>query len=261
MTQEQSIRVKELLLKTGAYIKAQSVNITPLSGEEKALHDPVSHVDKTAEKMLVEGLSHIIPEAGFIAEEGTGEPIKNGYNWVVDPLDGTLNFLHGIPVYSISVALAHNNDLISGFVYEINRDEMFFANEGKGAYCNDRKITHSAVDKMSDSLFATGLPFRDYSFVDPYIGLLKDVMFNTRGIRRMGSAAVDLCYTAIGRFEGYFEYALKPWDIAAGIVIAREAGCIVTDFSGNKDNWSGSNILAVNPQLYNEMSTFVNNHF
>lgn len=261
MTTAQSNQVKELLINTGAYIKEQSKTITPLSGEEKALHDPVSHVDKTAEKMLVEGLRAILPEAGFIAEEGTGKANEIGFNWVVDPLDGTLNFLHGIPVYSISVALAKNNDLIAGFVYEINRDEMFTAIKGEGAYCNRKKISHSAVDRMSDSLFATGLPFRDYRFVDPYIGLLKDVMFSTRGIRRLGSAAVDLCYTAAGRFEGYFEYALKPWDIAAGIVIAREAGCIVTDFAGKEDNWSGSNILAVNPQLYNEMSTFVNNHF
>jgi len=253
--------INKIVIAAGKYIRKESKHIRPNDGKDKAYHDPVSFVDHRAEELLVNGLSSLLPDAGFIAEEGTGERNPDGYNWIIDPLDGTLNFLHGIPMYSISVALAENEHLLSGVVYEITRNEIFYAERGTGAYCNGKAIRHSNILTMENSLFATGFPFRDYSRINQYLSLLQLMMNETKGIRRMGSAAVDLCYTAAGRFEGYFEYGLKPWDIAAGIVIAREAKCIISDFQENENNWSGEDILAVNPYLYHEFVNFVHKHF
>ena len=254
-------RVEQIVLKTAEFIRQEAKNITSIESIDKAFHDPVSYVDKTAEQMLVEGLSELLPEAGYIAEEGTGSKKPNGYNWIVDPLDGTLNFLHSIPIYSVSVALAYKTELLLGVVYEINGNELFSARKGYGATCNGSPISVSQTTDIQNSVWATGFPFRDYGRVDAYLSLLKDIMYNTKGIRRLGSAAVDLCYTAAGRFDGYFEYGLNPYDIAGGIVVVREAGGIISDFQGDKNNWSGIDIIASNNTLYPEIITFVRNNF
>ena len=255
------LAVEQIVLKTGEFIRREAGKVTSIKSTDKAFHDPVSYVDKTAELMLVEGLSKLLPEAGYIAEEGTGSKNGDGYNWVVDPLDGTLNFLHNLPIYSISVALAYKTELLLGVVYEINNNELFSALKGNGATCNGKPISVSQTTDMHNSIWATGFPFRDYNRIDAYIKLLKEIMFNTKGIRRLGSAAVDLCYTAAGRFDGYFEYGLNPYDIAGGIVVVRESGGFISDFQGDKNNWSGVDIIASNIVLYPEIITFVRKHF
>ena len=219
----------------GGYIRQEAQNFDHHIVEEKGLNDLVSYVDKTAEKKIVEGLKEILPEAGFITEEGTAGYTEEEYRWVVDPLDGTTNFTHGLPVYAVSIALMHEEELVVGVVYEINKDEMFSAAKGQGAWLNGKPIRVSGREKLSESLLATGFPYYNFEKMSSYLKILNEFMQKTHGLRRMGSAAVDLAYVACGRFEGFFEYNLNAWDVAAGSLIVKEAGGEVTDFNlGNK---------------------------
>ena len=219
----------------GAYIRKEASNFNYHIVEEKGLNDLVSYVDKTAEEKIVQGLKEILPAAGFITEEGTAGYAEEEYKWIVDPLDGTTNFTHGLPVYAVSIALMHHDELVVGVVYEINKDEIFSATKGNGAWLNGVPIRVSGREKLSESLLATGFPYYDFEQMAAYLKILNEFMQSTHGLRRMGSAAVDLAYVACGRFEGFFEYNLHAWDVAAGSLIVKEAGGEVTDFSlGNK---------------------------
>lgn len=246
--------VVELVREVGIQIKIEEQRISEEDIEVKSLNSLVSYVDKMAEEHLVKGLSELLPEAGYIAEEGTSDKKGERYNWIIDPLDGTTNFLHKLPVYSVSVALQDKEEIILGVVFEINRDECFYGWKNGGAFLNNQPIKVSSNSELKDSLLATGFPYYDYERVDAYFGLLKDLAHNSRGIRRMGSAAVDLVYVACGRFDAFFEYSLHPWDVAAGALIVKEGGGTICDFSGN-DNWLfGKEILASNPVIYNAIS-------
>ena len=204
----------------GAFIKHEASFFNrAASTEYKGLNDLVSFVDKTAEKKLVESLSSLLPGSGFIAEEGTSNIKGDQYNWIIDPLDGTTNFIHGLPVFAISVALMEGEKVKMGVVYEINRDECFYATEGGGAFCNEKPISVSKAGGLGEALLATGFPYYDFDKMENYLGILRTFMQKTHGLRRMGSAAVDLAYVACGRFEGFFEYNLKPWDVAAGTLL------------------------------------------
>lgn len=242
----------ELIKQIGVFIQQESLVFKTSSIEKKGFNDLVSYVDKQAEKQLVDGLTNIFPEAGFIAEEGTSSIRGEEYNWIIDPLDGTTNFTHGVPVYAISVALVQGDEIVLGVVHEVNRQECFHAIKGGKAYCNDQKINVSPVDQLGDSLLATGFPYYDFGQMDKYLQILNQFMQSTHGLRRMGSAAVDLVYVACGRFEGFFEYNLNAWDVAAGAFIVQQASGRVTDFSGGNDYIFGREILAgcaVHPQI------------
>jgi myo-inositol-1(or 4)-monophosphatase len=228
----------------GAYIRIEATRFEHHAVEEKGLNDLVSYVDRTAEKKIVLGLRNILPEAGFIAEEGTAGYNKEEYRWIVDPLDGTTNFTHGLPVYAISIALMYLDDLVLGVVYEINKDEMFWAVKGRGAWLNEARINVSKRLKLNDSLLATGFPYNNFEHVEVYLKILNEFMQSTHGVRRMGSAAVDLAYVACGRFEGFFEYNLNAWDVAAGSLIVQEAGGTITDFRLGDDFLFGREIIA-----------------
>lgn len=230
----------------GAFVKHEQASFQSSSIEYKGHNDLVSYVDKESENKLVAALAKLLPEAGFIAEEGTTDKKGEEYNWVIDPVDGTTNFIHGLPVFAISVALMKGEELILGVVYEINKDECFYAIKGGKAYCNGKLIQVSKHQYLKDSLIATGFPYYDFGKMDVYLSILKDFMKYSHGVRRLGSAAVDLVYVACGRFEAFFEYNLKPWDVAAGILIVQEAGGIVTDFTNGNDIISGKEILAAN---------------
>ncbi len=243
-TQQLMPKVLSLIGKVGGYIREEATKFDYHLVEEKGLHDLVSYVDKTAEEMLVTGLKQILPEAGFIAEEGTAAHSGEAYRWVVDPLDGTTNFAHGLPVYAISVALMHADALIAGVVYEINRDEMFWATDNGGAWLNGQRIQVSDRARLSESLLATGFPYYEFSQMDTYLKILNEFMHLTHGLRRMGSAAVDFAYVACGRFEGFFEYNLNAWDVAAGSLLVQEAGGRVTDFRLGRDYLFGREIIA-----------------
>jgi myo-inositol-1(or 4)-monophosphatase len=214
--------------------------------ENKGLHDLVSYVDKASEKRIIEELSKLLPDSGFIAEEGTSDKHGERFNWVIDPLDGTTNYIQGVPVYAVSIALLDGDELVLGVVYEVGRDECFYAWKNGGAFLNGEPIHVSERGDIHDSLLATGFPYNDFSKLNQYLEFLKWTMTHARGVRRLGSAATDLAYVACGRFDAFWEYDLKPWDVAAGTVIVKEAGGTVTDYKGGNDYLFGREIVASN---------------
>lgn len=253
--------VCKLTKQVGMFIKSERLKFSTESVEIKGKNDFVSYVDKTAEQKLVEGLALLLPESGFIAEEGTSSKKGEIYNWIIDPLDGTTNFIHGIPCFAISIALTRNNKLVLGVIYEINLDECFYAWEGSKAYLNEKEISVSKTQKLSDSLIATGFPYYNYARQDEYMELFKHFMKNTRGLRRLGSAATDLAYVACGRFDGFYEYSLRAWDVAAGAFIVQQAGGTVTDFQGNDNYIFGEEIVAGNKACFDEFLGSVKTYF
>ncbi len=252
--------VVNIAKKVGEFIREERINFNYEDVEIKGLNDLVSYVDKTSEKRIVEQLSELLPVAGFIVEENTRNEIKD-YNWIVDPLDGTTNFIHGIPSYAISIALEFKGDIILGVVYEVSQDQCFWAYTNSGAFLNGKKIMVSSRKTLSDSLIATGFPIYNFSRIEPFINTLTYLMKHTHGIRRIGAAAVDLCYLACGRVDAFFEYNLNAWDVAAGALIVKEAGGIITDFSG-KENWLfGKEIVATNMHLKEEFEGVIRQNF
>lgn len=255
---EQAVPV---IKRAGQFIREQLGNVKTGDIEVKALNSLVSYVDKNAEERLVEGLSKILPEAVFLTEEETVETQEGTYRWIIDPLDGTTNFLHQLPVFSVSVALQHNNDLVVGIVYEVNQDECFYAWQNGGAYLNGQRISVSSTQTLSDALIATGFPYYDYDRMASYIEVLKYFMQHTRGIRRLGSAAVDMAYVACGRFDTFYEYSLNAWDVAGGIVLVKEAGGQVTDFKGQDNYLFGKEMIASNSGLFEEVKKLILSNF
>lgn len=233
----------------GAFIASQTKEFNSSMIENKGLHDLVSYVDREAEKMIIENLSLLLPEAGFIAEEGTSTKRGDTFNWVIDPLDGTTNFMQGIPVYAVSIALMHKDELVLGVVFEIGRQECFYAWKEGGAYLNGVKIRVTDKSDMHQALLATGFPYSNFERLDAYMEFLKWALEHSRGVRRLGSAATDLAYVACGRFDAFWEYDLKPWDVAAGALLVLEAGGKVSDFRGNADYVFGKTIIASNGLL------------
>lgn len=222
----------------------------------------VSYVDKEAERRLVRVLANVLPQAGFITEEGTVEQShSNEYNWVIDPLDGTTNFLHGLPIYAISVGLTRNQVPVLGVVYHVVRNECFHAIEGDNAYCNGRVIHTSKIATLQESLLATGFPYYHSEKKEQYLEIIKDFLEKSHGVRRLGSAAIDLAYVACGRLEGYFEYNLNAWDVAAGILLVKQAGGIVTDFKGGDNCVFGGELCAANGLIQREMLDVVRHHW
>lgn len=253
--------VRSLCEQTAAFIKTEAEKFKSSDIEHKGLHDYVSYVDKNAEKLIVQDLQKLLPQAGFIVEENTIDKSCAEYCWIVDPLDGTTNFIHGIPCYSISIALMKNQKIVLGVVYEINLKECFYAWEGSAAYLNDTRIMVSSTKKLTDALLATGFPYQDYKHLDKYLDFLKYLMKESRGVRRLGSAAVDLAYVACGRFDGFYEYGLNPWDVAAGAFIVQQAGGYVGDFSG-KDNFIfGKEIIASNSHIAQDFQSNLQSFF
>jgi myo-inositol-1(or 4)-monophosphatase len=239
-----------VVTQAGRFIKAEAIKFDRSATEYKDVNNLVSYVDKEAEKILVSGLRHILPQAGFITEEGTVAEEKNPEElyWVIDPLDGTANFIHGLPVYCVSVGLVRGKTPIAGVIVHLGTDELFYGWQGGGAWLqhNDtlKKLQVSSAKTVSEGLFATGFPYYKFEKQDRYLKILEVLMQRCHGLRRMGAAAIDLAYTAAGRFEGFYEYNLKSWDMAAGTLLVREAGGIVTDFSGG-DNWLfGGDVVA-----------------
>lgn len=254
-------KVCALTLETGRFIQEQKTKLKAFTVEEKSFNNLVTNVDKESELRLVKGLSDIIPDSGFIAEEGSGTQNNHDYQWVIDPIDGTTNFIHGLPCFSISIALRHKGKCVLGVVYEINQNELFHTSLGRPAFLNGSEIHVSQRPSLSSSLLATGFPYDDFSRFDGYLEVFTALAKTTRGLRRMGSAAVDLAYVACGRFEGYFEYALHPWDVSAGAFLVQQAGGKVTSFSGDDSYDTGKEILATNKDVHPELLTLMKKHF
>ncbi len=229
--------------------------IENLQVSKKGTADFVSTADKKSEKTLVYELTKARPNYDFLLEEGgeiKGSDTSN--RWIIDPLDGTTNFLHGLPHFSISIALERDGEPFAGVIYEPVSDQMFTAERGQGAYLNNHRIRVSARGSLDVALFATGIPFAGRAGHSLFLQQLEAVMAETSGVRRFGSAALDLAYVAAGRFEGFWETGLHPWDIAAGIVLVREAGGFVTDMDGRNGMMKSGEIIAANDQLHGTMS-------
>lgn len=254
-------QVTEVAKQAGDFIRQERKTFAPDKIEYKGLNDLVSYVDKTAEKIIVEGLRKILPEAGFITEEKTTTTVGERYNWIIDPLDGTTNFIHGIPSFSVSIALKEYDELVAGVVYEINLDECFYAWKDAPAYLNGNEIRVSKNLTVADSLLATGFPYYDFGKQAAYIKLFADLMKSCHGLRRLGSAAVDLAYTACGRFDAFYEYNLNSWDIAAGIVIVKQAGGQIVNFKGGAEVLDTRELLATNGNITEEMLATIEKYF
>ncbi len=259
--QEICLKVTGICKVVGGFLSNEITKINDEYIEIKGKHDFVTYVDKASEKMLVEELSKLIPSAGYIAEEGTSTKIGEEFNWIIDPLDGTTNFIHGIPLYAISIALKQNDEIVIGVVYEINLNECFYAWKGGNAYLNDIIINVSTTKLINDSLIATGFPYYDYSRLDSYMNIFTYLLQNSRGVRRLGSAAVDLAYVACGRFDAFYEYGLRPWDVAAGAFIVQQAGGVNTDFNGGDNYIFGKEIISCNKNMNADFSDLIKGFF
>jgi len=253
--------VTEIAKQAGDFIRQERKNFSPDKIEYKGLNDLVSYVDKNAEKIIVAGLEKLLPEAGFITEEKTTTKTGERYNWIIDPLDGTTNFIHGVPTYSVSIALKEYDELVSGVVYEVNLDECFYASKDTPSYLNGNEIKVTNTDQLKASLIATGFPYYDFGKQGAYMGLFTELMRSCHGLRRLGSAAVDLVYTACGRFEAFYEYNLNAWDIAAGVLIVRQAGGEVVNFSGGNEVMNTRELLATNGKITKEMLGVIHKYF
>jgi myo-inositol-1(or 4)-monophosphatase len=245
----------------GKFILNERINFNQQSVEKKGPNDFVTYIDKKSEEMLVEKLGKLLPESGFITEEKTSVKRGNEYNWIIDPLDGTTNYIHGMPCFCISIGLLQNNELVLGVVHELNLDECFYGWKKGGAYLNGNRISVSENKSLEDSLLATGFPYLNFDKIKPYMEIFDYCMRHTHGLRRLGSAAADLAYVACGRFEGFYEYGLNPWDVAGGALLVKEAGGIVTDFKGNENYLFGEEIIATNSKIAAEFLEVVKSKF
>jgi len=261
MHQQLCNQIINLSKEVAKFMREEQKNFTESKVEIKSLNSLVSYVDKTAEKIIVDRLSALLPEAGFIAEEGTSTKIGKEYNWIIDPLDGTTNYIHGLPTYAISIALKKHDKIVLGVVYEVGMNECFYAFGNGKAYLNGTEINVNKNTQLKKALVATGFPYYDFSQNDAFYKCLKTLTQTTRGIRRLGTAATDLAYVACGRFDAFFEYGLSPWDVAAGAYIVSQAGGVVCDYS-NGENWLfGKEIIASSTPLFNDFSDIIFKNF
>jgi myo-inositol-1(or 4)-monophosphatase len=245
--------------KAGAIINRASLDLDLLRVTSKGHADFVTEVDKAAEQAIIETLAHAYPDHGFLAEEsGAHRPEKSSdHTWIIDPLDGTTNFIHGFPQYAVSIACQHGGQITQAVIYDPSRNDLFTATRGRGAFLNDRRLRVSKRTQLKDCLMATGFPFRELDRVDDYLKLFKRVNACTAGIRRPGAAALDLAYVAAGRFDGFWEYNLKPWDMAAGALLVIEAGGLIADDQGKADYLESGNVVCGAPKIFEQLLRMV----
>ena len=245
--------------RAGSIITRASEDIGSLTINDKGYNDFVTEVDLASEKEIIRVLKASYPDHAFLGEE-SGLTHQADNIWIIDPLDGTTNFLHGFPQYCISIALEQKGEITQAVIYDPNRNDLFTATKGQGAYLNQRRMRVSNKSKLKESILGTGFPFRDFQHLPVYLKIFEEVVRGTSGVRRPGSAALDLAYVAAGWFDGFFEINLSKWDIAAGGLLVTEAGGIVSDFS-EKDGWLESgNIVAANPKIYEPLIKIIQSH-
>ncbi|MBC7940077.1 MAG: inositol monophosphatase [Chitinophagaceae bacterium] len=238
-----------------AIINRAALDLEVLKVGNKGPNDYVSEVDRAAETAIIDVLLEAYPGHAILAEEsGRERGAKHSeYLWIIDPLDGTTNFIHGLPIYAVSIALAHRGVVQQAVVYDPTRNDMFFASRGRGAFVNDRRLRVSKRIRLSDSLIGTGFPFRKGDNFKRYVKMFEEVMQSCAGLRRPGAAALDLCYVAAGYYDGFFETGLSPWDIAAGSLILTEAGGLIGNFTGEADYLYQREVVAGNPKVYGQL--------
>jgi len=231
-------------------------NLGKISNDDidiKQRSDFVTYVDRESEQLIITTIKDVFPGHHFLAEESLKDTSGHEYRWIIDPLDGTTNFIHSYPAFSVSIALEHNNEIILGVIFDPQKNELFTAEKGKGAFLNGQPFKVSKITDINSGLVTTGFPFKRKELIDPYLKLFKNILFRVSDIRRAGSAALDLAHLACGRCEAFFEIGLSPWDIAAGVIMIKEAGGIVTDFGGGTDFMRTGNIVAGTPVIHPEI--------
>lgn len=233
-------------------INRASGNLDRIPVQDKSCHDFVTEVDRAAEVAIIEVLHEAYPKHAILAEE-SGATGASDFVWIIDPLDGTTNFLHGLPQFAVSIALAERGVLTQAVVYDPSRNELFSATRGSGAFLNDRRLRVSKRTKLGESLIGTGFPYRDFTHADAYIDIFRELIRSSAGLRRPGSASLDLAYVAAGRYDGFFELGLKPWDIAAGALLVTEAGGLVGDLEGENRFLESGHILAGAPKIFAQL--------
>lgn len=238
--------------KAGKVMLRHLDRLSTVSVSAKSRNDFVSEVDRAAEAEIVDVIQRAYPHHGILAEEG-GSRKGDEYLWIIDPLDGTTNYLHGFPQFAASIALMHKDRLEQAVVYDPLREELFTASRGAGSFFNDRRIRVTQAKGLEGTLLGTGFPFRYQQHLDAYLQMFKALHGQTAGIRRAGAAALDLAYVATGRLDGFWEIGLKPWDMAAGVLLIREAGGLVSDFDGGEDYLETGNVVAGSPKVFNAM--------
>ncbi len=248
--------------KAAQIINRASLDIGLVKVHTKRDNDFVTEVDQAAEAAIIDTIREAYPDHGILAEETGLTSAESGseYQWIIDPLDGTTNFIHGFPQYAISIAQAHRGVLQHAVVYDPTRNELFTASKGAGAFLNDRRIRVSGRIRLQDSLIGTGFPFRDWTHVDNYLGMFKDVMQKCAGIRRPGAAALDLAYVACGRLDGFWEIGLSPWDVAGGALLITEAGGLISDFDGESEWLNSGNVVAGTPKVFPQLLQTIQAH-
>lgn len=238
--------------RAGQLINRAALEVERLTITRKGTADYVSEVDRMAEAAIIDVLREAYPSHSFLGEEG-GAVGESEYQWIIDPLDGTTNFLHSFPMYSVSIALAHKGVITQAVVYNPAANELFTATKGAGATLNDRRLRVSSETRLDDALIGTGFPFSSMEHQERYLRMFAEVMRKTAGIRRPGSAALDLAYVAAGRYDGFWELGLKPWDMAAGTLLIQEAGGLVSDLDGESQYLKTGHIVAGNPKIFGQL--------
>ncbi len=238
--------------RAGGIINRASHDLSLLTVRIKRDNDFVSEVDHKAEQAIIDTLLTAYPKHAILAEE-SGVTGQSEYQWIIDPLDGTTNFLHGFPQYAVSIALLHKGQLDQAVVYDPVRNDLFTASRGSGAFLNERRIRVSKRERLQDALVGTGFPYRDFTHLDAYTGMFRDLVQKCSGLRRPGSASLDLAWLAAGRTDGFFELGLSPWDIAAGCLLVQEAGGLVSDFTGESGYLDHGHVVAGNPKVFAQL--------
>ena len=248
--------------RAGQIINRASLDVGNLKVDVKRQSDYVTEVDRAAEAAIIDMLRDTYPDHGILAEESglAGTSASSEYQWIIDPLDGTTNFIHGLPQYAVSIGLAHRGVMTQAVVYDPNRNELFTATRGGGAYLNDKRIRVAKRTRLEDALLGTGFPFRVFTHIDAYMAIFRDVAQRTAGMRRPGAASLDLAWVACGRIDGFWELGLSPWDMAAGTLLITEAGGLVGDLSGEPGYMKIGNIVGGNPKIFAQLVQLIAPH-
>jgi myo-inositol-1(or 4)-monophosphatase len=251
----------EAARKAGLYLLDNWGKVNVAVADEKKKNDFVTYVDKTSEKMIIEYILSEFPDHQILAEEGGKRQTGSDYQWIIDPLDGTNNFIRHLPIFAVSIAAKYQNEIVAGVVFNPVDNELFTAAKGQGAYLNDTPIHVSGMADFSRAFLATGFPHQYKRYLPQFIKSFSDIFFHSAGVRRMGAAALDLCYTACGRFEGFWEVGLNPWDVAAGSLIVQEAGGTISDFWGKPTYLDSGFVVAGNSAIHQQLINILSIYF
>lgn len=249
----------EAALDAGRLIRFEAGRLDLAQVRSKGIHDLVTEIDERSQAIILEKILARFPDHSILAEESDQDTAgaSPDWRWIIDPIDGTTNFTHGVPPYAVSIGLQYKARSVVGVVYDVSRDELFTAVAGQGAWMNGRRLRVSEADRLEDCLLTTGFPYRSFGHADTYLAVLKEFFQRAQGVRRPGSASVDLAWVAAGRFDGFFEIGLSPWDVAAGVLLVEEAGGRVSDFGAGLDPVTGGQVIASNGRIHESMASIV----